>query len=387
MPEKVVTVIDYGAGNVQSVVNAVEYLGWTVRMAVTAEEILSAERVIFPGVGAFGSAMQRLQELSLVEPIREYIRTGKPFFGVCVGMQTLFDSSDESPGVEGLGVIPGNITRFAVPQGVSVPHIGWNGVNVWKNLDRELIDKSAKFYFVHSYVADASTVPSEWILSTTDYGGQTIVSSVQKGNVFATQFHPEKSAKKGLEVIRNFLERMDTPVSGESFWGKAGSEQPATQLAKRIIACLDVRANDNGDIVVTKGDQYDVRDSKTDDNEVRNLGKPVELAERYYNEGADEITFLNITSFRSSPLEDQPMLEVLRQASRRIFVPLCVGGGIRAFTDPDGTPHTALEVAGRYFQSGADKVSMGSDAVEATKQYLAARGCFTVCKSRSVWEC
>ena len=136
-----------------------------------------------------------------------------------------------------------------------------------------------------------------------------------------------------------------------------------TLLAKRIIACLDVRANDQNDLVVTKGDQYDVREM----GQVRNLGKPVELARRYYQEGADEITFLNITGFRDFPLEDMPMLEVLRQTSRKVFVPLTIGGGIRDFTDANGHRYSALEVAAEYFRSGADKISIGSDAVMLLK--------------------
>jgi glutamine amidotransferase/cyclase len=138
-----------------------------------------------------------------------------------------------------------------------------------------------------------------------------------------------------------------------------------TRFAKRIIACLDVRTNDAGDLVVTKGDQYDVREA----GEVRNLGKPVDLASRYYDEGADEITFLNITAFRDFPLSDQPMLEVLRRTSERVFVPLTIGGGIRAFTDARGRHYSALDVADEYFRSGADKISIGSDAVDAVEAY------------------
>jgi glutamine amidotransferase/cyclase len=140
-------------------------------------------------------------------------------------------------------------------------------------------------------------------------------------------------------------------------------------LTNRVIACLDVRTNDQGDLVVTKGDQYDVRE-KSDSNNVRNLGKPVDLAKRYYEEGADEITFLNITSFRNCPLVDLPMLEVLRRTAEQVFVPLTIGGGIRDLVDPDGTIHSALEVTTKYFQSGADKVSIGSDAVLAVEEYL-----------------
>jgi glutamine amidotransferase/cyclase len=140
-------------------------------------------------------------------------------------------------------------------------------------------------------------------------------------------------------------------------------------LAKRIIACLDVRSNDQGDLVVTKGDQYDVRENGI----VRNLGQPVELARRYYDEGADEITFLNITGFRDFPLKDMPMLDVLKQTSRNVFVPLTIGGGIRDYTDKDGRTYTSLQVAEEYFRSGADKVSIGSDAVLIVEAYLQSR--------------
>lgn len=136
-----------------------------------------------------------------------------------------------------------------------------------------------------------------------------------------------------------------------------------TQLVKRIVVALDVRTNDQGDLVVTKGDQYDVRENHKEGvmegrGGVRNLGKPVALATRYYTEGADEIAFLNITSFRQGVVEDMPMLQVLEQASKSIFVPLTVGGGIRSYTDPvSGKSWSALEVASRYFRAGADKVS------------------------------
>ena len=143
-------------------------------------------------------------------------------------------------------------------------------------------------------------------------------------------------------------------------------KEEKTCIARRVIACLDVRSNDAGDLVVTKGDQYDVRE----EGEVRNLGKPVELAERYYQEGADEITFLNITGFRDFPLKDQPMLEVLKRTSENVFVPLTIGGGIREFTDSEGISYSALDVAGKYFRSGADKISIGSDAVYAVEEYL-----------------
>jgi glutamine amidotransferase/cyclase len=177
--------------------------------------------------------------------------------------------------------------------------------------------------------------------------------------VIAVQFHPEKSGNPGLRLFDNFLKnsaKTSMPVQSIK----------STSLAKRIIACLDVRTNDQGDLVVTKGDQYDVREKGA----VRNLGKPVELARQYYQSGADEITFLNITGFRDFPLEDMPMMSVLKQTSLNVFVPLTIGGGIRDYTDANGQYYSALDVASAYFRSGADKVSIGSDAVYIVENYL-----------------
>lgn len=205
------------------------------------------------------------------------------------------------------------------------------------------------------------------MLATCDYGGE-FIAAVQKGDVAACQFHPEKSGDKGIGIFKNFLEG----TMGEEP-GKTPPPAPKDDvgLARRVIACLDVRSNDNGDLVVTKGDSYDVRE-KDEDGDVRNLGKPVELAGRYFQQGADEVAFLNITGYRDLPLTDAPMLEVLRRSSETVFVPLTVGGGIRDFTDSEGKSYTALEVASAYFSSGADKISIGSDAVYVAEAYYEA---------------
>jgi len=205
---------------------------------------------------------------------------------------------------------------------------------------------------------------ADWVLTTTTYGNE-FISGVQKGRVAAFQFHPEKSGDAGLDILGNFLRQTASGGAQVPIYPMS-TAAPDTRLAKRIIACLDVRTNDAGDLVVTKGDQYDVRE----EGEVRNLGKPVELAARYFSEGADEITFLNITAFRDFPLKDQPMLEVLRRTSENVFVPLTIGGGIREFTDTEGKNYSALDVASEYFRSGADKISIGSDAVQVVEDYL-----------------
>jgi glutamine amidotransferase/cyclase len=349
-----ITLLDYGAGNVRSVINAIESLGEQVKTVKNEEDILSAEKLVFPGVGAFGSMMGILKERGFIDPLKTYLNQNRPFLGICLGLQALFDGSEEAPGVSGLGFITGKVRRFDIS--LSVPHIGWNGLRV-KQPSRifQGFKGDEKFYFVHSYYVDPED--DSVVLTLTDYE-IPFVSGIQKGNIIATQFHPEKSGASGLRVLKNFL-------NPDAVQTRPEKNLETTCLAKRIIACLDVRSNDQGDLVVTKGDQYDVREKGA----VRNLGKPVELARRYYQEGADEITFLNITGFRDFPLEDMPMIQVLKQTSRNVFVPLTIGGGIRDYIDKDGRTYTALEVAAEYFRSGADKVSIGSDAVYIAEAY------------------
>ncbi len=351
-----ITLLDYGAGNVRSVVNAIERLGESVKIALTGEDILAAEKLVFPGVGAFGNMMHILQERHFTAPLKAYLESNRPFFGICLGMQALFEESEEALGTPGLGIFKGKVVRFTTT--LAVPHIGWNGIRVQQSSPIfNGLKGDEKFYFVHSYhIAPAE---ADVRLTTTDYGYE-FVSAVQRGNIIGTQYHPEKSGTAGLTLLKNFIEAAGSEDAPVSVGGP-------TRLAKRIIACLDVRANDQGDLVVTKGDQYDVREA----GEVRNLGKPVELARCYYEEGADEITFLNITGFRDFPLEDMPMIEVLKQTSRNVFVPLTIGGGIRDYTDKNGRRYSALEVAEAYFRSGADKISIGSDAVIIAEDYLA----------------
>ncbi|KAL4386928.1 hypothetical protein GQ457_09G014880 [Hibiscus cannabinus] len=357
----VVTLLDYGAGNVRSLRNAIHYLGFEIEDVQTPKDILNAERLIFPGVGAFASAMDVLLKTGMDEALRTYIKNDRPFLGICLGLQLLFEYSEENGPVNGLGLIPGVVGRFNSSNGFRVPHIGWNALQIAK--DSEILEDvgDQHVYFVHSYRAIPSDNNTEWISSTCNYGDD-FIASIRRGNVHGVQFHPEKSGDVGLSILRRFLQ----PNSRGT---KKPTQGKASKLAKRVIACLDVRTNDKGDLVVTKGDQYDVREN-TKEKEVRNLGKPVELAGQYYKDGADEVSFLNITGFRDFPLGDLPMLQVLRHASENVFVPLTVGGGIRDFTDANGRYYSSLEVASEYFRSGADKISIGSDAVYAAEEYL-----------------
>jgi len=327
------------------------------------QSIDNLQKLILPGVGHFGHCMTQFSSAGYVPALKKHIESGKPFMGICVGLQALFEGSSENTTVPGLGVIKGHLDRFD-DSTKAVPHIGWNNANT---AGKEVygLRPNSKYYYVHSYKVPYRKGELEaqgWSVATGNYGGEEFVGAVAKGNVLLTQFHPEKSGVAGLRVLKSFL---DGPQA------ESGSVEPQTNdqgLTRRIIACLDVRTNDQGDLVVTKGDQYDVRE-KTDGGNVRNLGKPVEMAKKYYEQGADEITFLNITSFRDCPLADLPMLEILRQTSETVFVPLTIGGGIRDTTDTDGTKVSALEIATMYFKSGADKVSIGSDAVIAAEEY------------------
>lgn len=295
--------------------------------------------------------------------------------GICVGLQALFEGSEEDPQIAGLGLIPSRLRKFD-DTAKSVPHIGWNSAK-GSQLEGSAasnfygLHEESKYYYVHSYAApyEAGVLEKQgWSVATAHYGEEEFIGAIARGNVFATQFHPEKSGQAGLRTIHAFLDGQLVEKQESSL--PAGERRDG--LTRRVIACLDVRTNDEGDLVVTKGDQYDVREKGdvSAGGQVRNLGKPVDMARKYYEQGADEVTFLNITSFRNCPLQDLPMLEILRRTSETVFVPLTIGGGIREMTDTDGTKISALDVAKLYFQSGADKVSIGSDAVIAAEEYF-----------------
>ncbi|ORY01057.1 hypothetical protein BCR34DRAFT_494202 [Clohesyomyces aquaticus] len=371
-----VHLLDYVAGNVRSLVNAIEKVGYTVEWVKSPSDVSSAEKLIIPGVGHFGHCLSQLSKAGYVEPVQAHIAAGKPFMGICVGLQALFEGSEEDPEVKGLGVIPLRLKKFDDGD-KSVPHIGWNSANT--SGKGEVAEQSlfglrpdSKYYYVHSYAApyrEGELEKEGWNIATARYGNEEFVGAVAKDNIFATQFHPEKSGAAGLRVLRAFLDGR----TSDKLASQPSAQDTREGLTRRIIACLDVRTNDQGDLVVTKGDQYDVRekDGVSSGGAVRNLGKPVDMAKRYYEQGADEVTFLNITSFRNCPVADTPMLEILRRTSESVFVPLTIGGGIRDTVDMDGSNISALEIATMYFKSGADKVSIGSDAVTAAEEYYA----------------
>lgn len=198
-----IAIIDYDAGNIKSVEKAIQYLGEEVILTRNADEILSADGVILPGVGSFGDAMDKLNNYGLSEVLREVAKRQIPLMGICLGLQLMFESSEETPGVEGLGILKGKIVRLP-DVGLKIPHIGWNNLK-YPNKGRLFKDvpEDSYVYFVHSYYLQAED-PSI-VVATTDYAA-VIHAAVEQGNVFATQFHPEKSSDMGLKMLKNFID-------------------------------------------------------------------------------------------------------------------------------------------------------------------------------------
>ena len=204
-----ITIVDYGMGNLRSVHKAVERVGYDAQVTADPQEVLNASKIILPGVGAFRDCMHNLEELHLLEPVIKSIEAGKPFLGICLGLQLLFEESDEFGIHHGMGVLPGKVTRFAedirdpeTDQPYPIPHMGWNTMEIKKETPLFAgIENNSYFYFVHSYYAQPQD-PKD-IAATTPYGIK-FACAVQHDNIYAVQFHPEKSQEKGLQLLRNF---------------------------------------------------------------------------------------------------------------------------------------------------------------------------------------
>ncbi len=199
-----IAIIDYDAGNLRSVEKALLHIGEECVVTREPEKILKSDKVILPGVGAFKDAMDNLQKFDLIDVIRETVAMNKPFLGICLGLQLLFASSQESPGAVGLDLLPGKIVRIPDTEGLKIPHIGWNSIEI--NPRSRLfkgIPNGSYVYFVHSYYLQAGNV--EDVAATTEYGTH-IHAAVERGNLFATQFHPEKSGTLGLQILKNFAD-------------------------------------------------------------------------------------------------------------------------------------------------------------------------------------
>ena len=196
--------IDYDAGNLRSVEKALEALGETPVITRDKDELLKADKVILPGVGSFGDAMGKLEQYGLVDVIHEIVRKGTPLLGICLGLQLLFESSEESPGVKGLSILPGKILRLPDQPGYKIPHMGWNSLDIREGTRLfDGIGQGSYVYFVHSYYLKAED--EEIVADSTDYTAH-IHAAVEWGNVFACQFHPEKSSAVGLKILKNFVE-------------------------------------------------------------------------------------------------------------------------------------------------------------------------------------
>lgn len=197
-----ICIIDYGAGNIESVRKAFEYIGAEVVVSSDPKVLMDCEGAVLPGVGSFGDAMDNLRASGFEAPIKEYIASGKPMLGICLGLQLLFESSEESPGAVGLGVLKGKILRIPAAEGLKIPHMGWNSLDVKPGAKIfEGVGEEPYVYFVHSYYLKAE---EDIVTATADYG-VTIHASVAKGNLWACQFHPEKSGKVGIALLENFI--------------------------------------------------------------------------------------------------------------------------------------------------------------------------------------
>ena len=194
-----IAIIDYGAGNLHSVKNALDFLGADSKITSVADEILAADAVILPGVGAFGDCMACLREMNLVETARAAAKSGKPFLGICLGLQLMFEESEEAPGVKGLGIFKGKIVKIP-ERGLKIPHMGWNSITLGK--ESKILEDNSFVYFVHSYYLNTD---DETLISAYTEYGERLAIAVERDNVFATQFHPEKSGDAGMEILRKFV--------------------------------------------------------------------------------------------------------------------------------------------------------------------------------------
>jgi imidazole glycerol phosphate synthase glutamine amidotransferase subunit len=208
-----VGIIDYGGGNLRSVANALRSLGQDPEIIANPDQVGDCTHLLLPGQGAFGDTMERLEQRGLATFLKDWIAADRPYFGICVGYQILFDSSEEAPGTVGLGIVPGTVRRFQDEPGLKIPHMGWNSATATRGETRvwQGFGAAPYFYYIHSYHPQPAEPSS--VVAVTTHGTQTFAGAVERGNLFACQFHPEKSQEAGLRLIRNFLGLESEPPS------------------------------------------------------------------------------------------------------------------------------------------------------------------------------
>ncbi len=310
-------VVPTGVANLASILSLCARLGRRARLASTARDVESASHVILPGVGAFAAAMETLDAAGFSDALRARIAADRPTLAVCVGLQVLLESSEESPGARGLGIVPGRARRL---RGRPLPQLGWNRVAAPQGAS--VLDHGWA-YFAHSYALEAP--PPGWRSATVEYG-EPFVAAIERGRCLATQFHPELSSAWGRALVERWLDASPSPGS---------KALPCGPARVRIMPCLDVR-----DGRVVKGVKF---------QGLRDAGDPRELATRYEEEGADELVVLDVSA---TPEGRRTALETVRAVRGCLSIPLTVGGGVRNVED-----------AGRLLDAGADKVSVNTAAV------------------------
>ncbi len=348
-----IAIIEYDAGNLTSVERALKNLGLECAITKDPEVVERADRVIFPGVGAAGSAMESIKRNGMDKALKNTLDSGKPLLGICIGTQIIMSSSVENT-TDCLGFIKGKTVMFPkkmeAEEGgfLKIPHMGWNSVIPKSGVVHPVlkgIKEEDEFYFVHSYFPEPEN--SFDVLAETEYGVR-FASVVGRGNLIATQFHPEKSGNPGLRFLKNFAEwdpkkienddraENDFVPNENAVSNFVASNKYVNTLSRRIIPCLDVREGRT-----TKGIKFK--------NNV-DIGDPVEMAKLYYETGADEIVFYDITA---SHEKRNIMIDVVRRVAETIFIPFSVGGGIRTKEDMRDV-----------LLAGAEKVSVNSAAVK-----------------------
>jgi cyclase len=324
MEPRAVSIVATGSANLASVRRAVERRGHLAIVTDDPHDVVASPRLILPGVGAFGAAMKELAARGLVEALQHRLLGGMPTLCICLGMQLLCESSEESPGVRGLGVVPGHITRFAAGEGVRVPQLGWNLVTPTGD---GMFMEPGWAYYANSYrLAEA---PAGWNVAVSEHGGP-FIGAMQRGGVLACQFHPELSSTWGSELIGRWLD--GTPALSTGALRTSARKPPVS----RVIPCLDVA---NGRVV--KGVRF---------ANLRDMGDPATMAAAYESQGADELVMLDVCA----TIESRRAAVATVQAVRRsVSIPVTVGGGVATVDD-----------AKALLDVGADKVAINSAAVQ-----------------------